>query len=127
MSNIQVNFNNASGAYGSTIQAFHAELVGKNQAVNENGGKLGMMNFNGSATVRAWVTDTRGKQSNVQDVSINVIEYYGPSINFSVQRTRQNPAIIQALRNAKVRTYNGRWSTEKHHANYLLRSTFEHY
>ena len=102
MSNIQVNFNNASGAYGSTIQAFHAELVGKNLAVNENGGKLGMMNFNGSATVRAWVTDTRGKQSNVQDVSINVIEYYGPSINFSVQRTRQNPAIIQALRNAKV-------------------------
>ena len=102
MSNIQVNFNNASGAYGSTIQAFHAELVGKNQAINENGGKLGMMNFNGSATVRAWVTDTRGKQSNVQDVSINVIEYYGPSINFSVQRTRQNPAIIQALRNAKV-------------------------
>lgn len=102
MSNIQVNFNNASGAYGSTIQAFHAELVGKNQAINENGGKLGMMNFNGSATVRAWVTDTRGKQSNVQDVSIDVIEYYGPSINFSVQRTRQNPAIIQALRNAKV-------------------------
>lgn len=102
MSNIQVNFNNASGAYGSTIQAFHAELVGKNQAINENGGKLGMMNFNGSATVRAWVTDTRGKQSNVQDVSINVIEYYGPSINFSVQRTRQNPTIIQALRNAKV-------------------------
>lgn len=102
MSNIQVNFNNASGAYGSTIQAFHAELVGKNQAVNENGGKLGMMNFNGNATVRAWVTDTRGKQSNVQDVQINVIEYYGPSINFSVQRTRQNPAIIQALRNAKV-------------------------
>lgn len=102
MSNIQVNFNNASGAYGSTIQSFHAELVGKNSAVNENGGKLGMMNFNGSATVRAWVTDTRGKQSNVQDVQINVIEYYGPSINFSVQRTRQNPAIIQALRNAKV-------------------------
>lgn len=102
MSNIQVNFNNASGAYGSTIQAFHAELVGKNQVVNENGGKLGMMNFNGNATVRAWVTDTRGKQSNVQDVSIHVIEYYGPSINFSVQRTRQNPAIIQALRNAKV-------------------------
>lgn len=102
MSNIQVNFNNASGAYGSTIQAFHAELVGKNQAINENGGKLGMMNFNGNATVRAWVTDTRGNQSNVQDVSINVIEYYGPSINFSVQRTRQDPAIIQALRNAKV-------------------------
>lgn len=102
MSNIQVNFDNASGAYGSTIQAFHAELVGKNQAVNENGGKLGMMNFNGSATVRAWVTDSRGKQSNVQDVSINVIEYYGPSINFSVQRTRQNPATLQALRNAKV-------------------------
>lgn len=102
MSNIQVNFNNASGVYGSTIESFHAEIVGKNQQISKNGDKLGIMNFHGSATVRAWVTDSRGKSSAAQDVQINVIEYFSPSIYFTVQRTRQNPATLQALRNAKV-------------------------
>lgn len=102
MSNIQVNFNNAAGAYGSTVEAFHAELVNRNQVISKNGDKLGMMNFSGAATVRAWVTDSRGKSSTVQEVQINVIEYYAPSISFTIQRTRQNPATLQALRNAKV-------------------------
>lgn len=102
LSNIQVNFGNASGIYGSTIQTFHAEIVGKNQVVNENGGKLGIMNFNGPATVRAWVEDTRGIKSVVEEIPIKVIEYFGPSINFSVQRTRQNPSTLQVLRNAKI-------------------------
>lgn len=102
MSNIQVNFNNAAGAYGSTVETFHAELVNRNQVISKNGDKLGMMNFSGAATVRAWVTDSRGKSSTVQEVQINVIEYYAPSISFTIQRTRQNPATLQALRNAKV-------------------------
>lgn len=102
MSNIQVNFNNAAGAYGSTVEIFHAELVNQNQAISKNGDKLGMMNFSGAATVRAWVTDSRGKSSTVQEVQINVIEYYAPSISFTIGRTRQNPATLQALRNAKV-------------------------
>lgn len=102
MSNIQVNFNNAAGAYGSTVETFHAELVNRNQVISKNGDKLGMMNFSGAATVRAWVTDSRGKSSTVQEVQLNVIEYYAPSISFTIQRTRQNPATLQALRNAKV-------------------------
>nr|DAS08232.1 MAG TPA: protein of unknown function DUF859 [Caudoviricetes sp.] len=102
MSNIQVNFNNAAGAYGSTVEIFHAELVNHNQAISKNGDKLGMMNFSGAATVRAWVTDSRGNSSTVQEVQINVIEYYAPSISFTIGRTRQNPATLQALRNAKV-------------------------
>jgi len=102
MSNIQVNFNNAAGAYGSTVETFHAELVNRNQVISKNGNKLGMMNFSGAATVRAWVTDSRGKSSTVQEVQINVIEYYAPSISFTIQRTRQNPATLQSLRNAKV-------------------------
>lgn len=102
MSNIQVNFNNASGIYGSSIETFHAEIVNRNQSISKNGAQLGIMNFNGAATVRAWVTDSRGMQSNVQDVQINVIEYFAPALSFSVQRTRQNPATLQALRNAKI-------------------------
>lgn len=102
MSNIQVNFNNASGIYGSSIETFHAEIVNRNQSISKNGAQLGIMNFNGAATVRAWVTDSRGNRSNVQDVQINIIEYFAPALSFSVQRTRQNPATLQALRNAKI-------------------------
>ncbi|MDS8198716.1 DUF859 family phage minor structural protein, partial [Streptococcus pneumoniae] len=63
ISDIQVNFNNPSGAYGSTITGYRAEIVNKNQVTTVNGGRLGMMNFNGSATIRASVVDSRGRQS----------------------------------------------------------------
>lgn len=53
ISDIQVNFNNPSGAYGSTITGYRAEIVNKNQVTTANGGRLGMMNFNGSATIRS--------------------------------------------------------------------------
>lgn len=70
--------------------------------INENGGSFGIMNFNGSVTIRASVFDSRGKQSDTKDTTINVIEYYAPSLSFSAVRTRENPNIIQVIRNAKV-------------------------
>ncbi|MTV67113.1 structural protein, partial [Streptococcus pneumoniae] len=72
ISDIQVNFNNPSGAYGSTITGYRAEIVNKNQVTTVNGGRLGMMNFNGSATIRASVVDSRGRQSDTRDITINV-------------------------------------------------------
>ena len=102
ISDIQVNFNNASGAYGSTITGYRAEIVNKNHVVTENGGRLGMMNFSGLATIRAYVVDSRGKQSDTKDITINVIEYYAPSFSFSALRTRGNPNTLQVLRNARI-------------------------
>ena len=102
ISNIQVNFNGASGAYRSTITGYKAEIVNRNLVTNSNGGTLGMMNFNGSATIRASVVDSRGRQSDTKDITINVIEYFAPAFSFTAFRTRETPNIIQVVRNAKI-------------------------
>lgn len=102
ISDIQVNFNNPSGAYGSTITGYRAEIVNKNQVTTVNGGRLGMMNFNGSATIRASVVDSRGRQSDTRDITINVIEYFAPAFSFTAFRTRETPNITQVVRNAKI-------------------------
>ncbi|WP_017767658.1 DUF859 domain-containing protein [Streptococcus agalactiae] len=102
ISNIQVNFNGASGAYSSTITGYKAEIVNKNLITNTNGGTLGVMNFSGSATIRASVIDSRGRQSDTRDITINVIEYFAPILSFTAVRTRETPNIIQIVRNAKI-------------------------
>lgn len=91
MSNIQVTFNGATGVYGSSIKGYRAEIVNKNLATNSNNGMLGMMDFNGSATIRASVFDSRGRQSDTKDITINVIEYFSPVLSFTAFRTRENP------------------------------------
>lgn len=106
ISDIQVNFTSPSGAYGSTITGYRAEIVNKKNSVSENGGRLGMMNFNGSATIRAYVTDSRGRRSDTKDITINIIEYFAPSLSFSAIRTREMPNIIQVVRNAKIAPIN---------------------
>ncbi|HFU4464357.1 TPA: DUF859 family phage minor structural protein [Streptococcus suis] len=102
ISNIQVDFNGQAGSYGSTITGYKAEIVNRNQVTTSNGGKLGLMNFNGSATIRASVVDSRGRWSDSRDVTINVIEYFAPSLSFTALRTRASPNIIQIVRNARI-------------------------
>lgn len=102
LSNVQVTFNRASGAYGSTISSYRAEIVGKNQNTNSNNGLLGMMNFNGAVTIRATVTDSRGRTSDPVDVNATVLEYFTPQLSFSAQRSGSNGATITVSRNAKI-------------------------
>ncbi|HFU4076829.1 TPA: DUF859 family phage minor structural protein [Streptococcus suis] len=102
MSNIKVTFNGASGIYNSTIKGFKAEVLNKNIILTSNGGTLGPMNFNGTATIRASVTDSRGRVSATKDVTITLLEYYAPVISIQVLRTRENPNKLQVLRTIKV-------------------------
>lgn len=102
LSDIQVTFNGAAGSYGSAIAGYKAEIVNRGQVTTSNGGSLGPMKFNGSATIRASVFDGRGRQSATRDVTINVIEYFAPVWSFSAVRTRSNPNIVQVLRTAKI-------------------------
>lgn len=102
MSNIQVTFNNASGAYGSTISSYRAEIVGKNQSTNSNNGSLGMMNFNGTVTIRSTVTDSRGRTSNAVDVQATVINYFTPQISFTLQRSGSSSTTVTVTRNARI-------------------------
>lgn len=102
MSNIKVTFNGASGTYGSTISSYRAEIVGKNQNTNSNNGLLGMMNFNGSVTIRATVTDSRGRTSDPIDVQATVLEYFTPQLSFSASRSGSDSTTVTVTRNAKI-------------------------
>ena len=102
MSNVKVTFNSASGAYGSTISSYRAEIVGKNQSTNSNNGLLGMMNFNGTVTIRATVTDSRGRTSNAVDVKATVINYFTPQISFTLQRSGSASTTLTVTRNARI-------------------------
>lgn len=102
LSNIKVSFNGASGSYGSNITGYHAEIVGKNQTTDVNGGTLGIMNYNGTITVRASVSDSRGRWSDPRDVSVTVLEYFAPSLSFSVVRTGSTSSTLEVIRNARI-------------------------
>lgn len=102
LSNIKVSFNGASGSYGSSISNYRAEVVGKNQNTNLNGGTLGIMNFNGEVTVRATVTDSRGRTSNAVDVKATVLSYFTPQLSFTAERTGSSSSTVTVTRNARV-------------------------
>ncbi|WP_410531076.1 DUF859 domain-containing protein [Streptococcus sp. VEG1o] len=102
ISNIKVMFNGGTGSYGSTITGYKAEIVGKNQTTNMNGGTLGVMNYSGSITVRATVCDSRGRWSDTKSVAVTVLEYFAPSLSFSIARTGSTSSTLTVTRNARV-------------------------
>lgn len=102
LSSIKVAFNNASGAYSSTISNYHAEIVDRNMTTTSNNGALGIMSFSGSATVRATVTDSRGRTSEPVEVEVNVLPYFTPQLSFTAQRSGSAGTTITVTRNAKI-------------------------
>lgn len=102
ISNIKVIFNGGRGSYGSSITGYKAEIVGRNQTTNVNGGTLGIMNYNGIITIRAKVSDSRGRWSDARDVSVTVLEYFAPALNFSIARTGSTSSTLTVTRNARV-------------------------
>lgn len=106
ISNIRVTFNSAAGTHGSSIKSYRAELVGKNQATAEQNGTLGAMDWSGSATISATVTDSRGRVSNPVTLTINVIPYHPPALSFTAYRTQQYPNVIQVSRTLRIAPVN---------------------
>lgn len=102
ISNIKVAFNGAVGSYGSSITGYRAEIVGKNQTIDVNGGSLGIMNYHGLITIRASVSDSRGRWSDTRDISVTVLEYFAPALSFSIARTGSTSSTLTVTRNAKV-------------------------
>nr|DAN10234.1 MAG TPA: protein of unknown function DUF859 [Caudoviricetes sp.] len=102
LSDIRVNFGAASGAYGSTITGYFAEIVGKNQSTTTNGGSLGLMNYDGQGVIRARVTDSRGRTSNAIERTVTILDYFPPILKFDVARTGLNGGTLTITRTAKV-------------------------
>lgn len=102
LSDIKVTWNSASGAYGSTITGYKAEIVNKNLTVNTNGGSFGPLNFDGSYTIRTSVVDSRGRWSNTKDYAIVLLNYHAPALSFQVKRGGANMDKMVVVRNAMV-------------------------
>lgn len=102
LSDIKVTWNGATGAYGSTITGYKAEIVNKNLTVNTNGGSFGPLNFDGSYTIRTSVLDSRGRWSDTKDYAIVLLNYHAPGLSFTVKRAGANMDKIVVVRNAIV-------------------------
>ncbi len=102
LSDIKVTWNGATGAYGSTITGYKAEIVNKNLTVNTNGGSFGPLNFDGSYTIRTRVLDSRGRWSDTKDYAIVLLNYHAPGLSFTVKRAGANMDKIVVVRNAIV-------------------------
>ena len=97
-----VTFNGADGAYNSTVTGYKAEIVGKNMTVTDNGGSFGLLKFNGTATVRASVQDSRGRWSDSKEVEIEVIEYSAPLIGFTLVRSGADKTTLTVIRKVRI-------------------------
>lgn len=102
LSNIQVSFNGARSPHGGSVIGYSAEIVGKGQSTTEDGGTFGIMKYNGSITIRASVTDSRGRTSNVVSVTANVLEYFSPIFNFKISRGGTTSSELIADRYARI-------------------------
>lgn len=102
LSRVKATVTGASGTYGSTIKSYSITVVDQNLTVNTNGGVFDYFKNNGTFTVRANVTDSRGRTSSNKDVTINVREYFSPVGGFSVARSGTNKDKLTVTRNAKV-------------------------
>lgn len=101
-SQIKANLGSASGVNKSTISSFKAEIVGKDMSVSSDGGVFGLINFSGTFTVRATVTDSRGRESKPLDKTITILEYKPPQLNYSVLRTGSTSSTLTVTRNAQI-------------------------
>lgn len=92
----KVTFGTATGKNGSTIKSYNAEVVGKNKFITGNGSNFDMLDFTGSAVIRATVTDSRGLTSAPVDTTINVLDYFLPqTISLKITRAQSDPNIFQ--------------------------------
>lgn len=102
LSNLKVDFGNATGAYGSTITKYNAFIVDKPYSAYTEEGIIGNVHYVGRAVVRATVTDSRGRVSAPKDIPVEFIDYYLPQISFDVKRVGTNADQLQVTRNIKI-------------------------
>lgn len=95
-------FKGMEGTYGSTINTFHAEVVGQKMAITSNGGTFQFFKNYGDYNVEAYVIDSRGLKSNVVTVPIKVLQYFAPMLSFEAVRGGGDQQTIVVRRTAKI-------------------------
>lgn len=95
-------FQGMEGTYGSTINSFHAEVVGQKMAITSNGGTFPFFKNYGDFQVQAYVFDSRGLKSNVVTVPIKVLQYFAPVLSFEAFRGGGDQQSIIVRRNLRI-------------------------
>ncbi|MGO0053849.1 DUF859 family phage minor structural protein, partial [Streptococcus suis] len=109
-SNIRPRFDNVNGVNGSTVVSYRAELQryvngnweATSLSTNANNGLMGNANFTGRAKVVAYVTDSRGRQSDRREVEINYLPYHVPALSFVGDRTGASDDKINVTRTIRI-------------------------
>lgn len=88
-----ITINGASGSYGSTIKSY--SISGGGYSSTASTLTTGFLNSSGTINFNATVTDSRGRTSDVKQVSINVIDYTPPTFNsYTSQRCKSDGTLF---------------------------------
>lgn len=92
-SKADITINGASGSYGSTIKSYSINGGGYSSTASTL--TTGFLNSSGTINFNATVTDSRGRTSDVKQVSINVIDYTPPTFNsYTSQRCKSDGTLF---------------------------------
>lgn len=104
LSKIYARFDNVEARFGATITSYFMEIVGNSNTISAPNGTFReiVVNKDTQFTLRAYVEDSRGIRSDVQEVPITILSYFGPTLKFEVVRSGATNSTLTIKRFAKI-------------------------
>lgn len=104
LSKIYARFDNVEAKYGATITRYFMEIVGNNNTISAPNGTFREISVNKDTqfTLRGYVEDSRGIRSEVEEITITVLNYFSPTLRFEVTRSGATNSTLTIKRFAKV-------------------------
>lgn len=104
LSKIYARFDNVEAHYGARIARYFMEIVGNNNTISAPSGTFREISVNKDTqfTLRGYVEDSRGLRSDVEEITITVLNYFSPTLKFEVTRSGATNSTLTIKRFAKV-------------------------
>jgi hypothetical protein len=104
LSKIYARFDNVEAHYGAKITRHFMEIVGNNNTISAPSGTFREISVNKDTqfTLRGYVEDSRGLRSDVEEITITVLNYFSPTLKFEVTRSGATNSTLTIKRFAKV-------------------------
>ena len=104
LSKIYARFDNVEAKYGATITRYFMEIVGNNNTISAPSGTFREISVSKDTqfTLRGYVEDSRGILSDVEEITITVLNYFSPTLKFEVVRSGATNSTLTIKRFAKI-------------------------
>ena len=104
LSKIYARFDKVEAKYGATITKYFMEIVGNNNTISAPSGTFREISVNKDTqfTLRGYVEDSRGLVSDVEEITITVLNYFSPILKFEVVRSGATNSTLTIKRFAKI-------------------------